>query len=93
LTFLSHILVCESSEIWIALGVRRWERALQSTIGFGPAPAALFRPTRKLGSGRCGKEVLSIASGTVGEALLTASLLPPSSNLQTTDNDAFDDFF
>ena len=35
--------VSESEEIWTALGVRRWECALQSSLGFSVAPMASFR--------------------------------------------------
>lgn len=34
----------ESEEIWAKLGVRRWECALQSTLGFAAPASALFRP-------------------------------------------------
>lgn len=38
--------VSESEELWRALGVRRWELALQSTLGFGTTAAATFgRPS------------------------------------------------
>ena len=36
--------VSESPSIWSSLGVRRWEYALQSSLGFGPAPAACYKP-------------------------------------------------
>ena len=39
--------VSEYEEVWKALGVRRWELALQSSLGFAPAPtASFFRPKR-----------------------------------------------
>jgi len=44
--YTDYMTVCESTEIWNALGVRRWEKVLQSTLGFGPAPAASFRPRK-----------------------------------------------
>jgi hypothetical protein len=34
----------ECEELWARLGVRRWEFALQSSLGFGPTATASFRP-------------------------------------------------
>jgi hypothetical protein len=34
----------ENEEVWNRLGVRRWEYALQSSLGFGPPATASFRP-------------------------------------------------
>eukprot|EP01041_Mallomonas_annulata_P010802 gene10802-22548_t len=36
--------VSESKDIWIRLGIRRWERSLQCSLGFGATPASSFRP-------------------------------------------------
>lgn len=55
--------VSESEEIWSSLGVRRWECALQSSLGFEVAPMTSFRfrrPSKDKGSsgggaGRKGK--------------------------------------
>ena len=41
--------VCESEEVWSALGIRRWEVALNSSLGFNPPAAASFL-TRPLSS-------------------------------------------
>lgn len=39
--------VSEYEEVWQRLGVRRWELALQSSLGFAPAPTTSFyRPSR-----------------------------------------------
>ena len=39
--------VSECEQLWQKLGVRRWERALQTTLGFGPAASTSFaRPRR-----------------------------------------------
>ncbi|KAJ1413586.1 ankyrin repeat-containing domain protein, partial [Ochromonadaceae sp. CCMP2298] len=39
--------VSEFEEIWTRLGVRRWELALQSSLGFAPsATSSFFRPSR-----------------------------------------------
>lgn len=47
----------ETEDLWSRLGVRRWECALRSSMGFGPAPAmSMFRPSGKSsGSSRSGK--------------------------------------
>ena len=34
--------VCESEEVWSGLGIRRWEIALNSSLGFGPTAASSF---------------------------------------------------
>lgn len=36
--------VSECQELWSRLKVRRWEFSLQSSLGFGPMPAASYRP-------------------------------------------------
>ena len=52
--------VSETEEIWQALGLRRWECALQSSLGFGQLPMSSFRMRRpsskdKLVSGKLQK--------------------------------------
>lgn len=43
----------EYEEVWKRLGVRRWELALQSSLGFAPAATmSFFRPTRKSSKGK-----------------------------------------
>ena len=72
-------LVCESAEIWSALGIRRWEKVLQSSLGFGPSPAAVFRPGRKLG-------VLSAGGGTVCKTVKNRGMIASSDDLQGDDH-------
>lgn len=43
----------EYEEVWQRLGVRRWELALQSSLGFAPAATmSFFRPSRKSSKGK-----------------------------------------
>lgn len=45
--------VSEYEEVWKRLGVRRWELALQSSLGFAPAATmSFYRPTRKSSKGK-----------------------------------------
>ena len=50
----------EAEEVWLRLGSRRWEFALQGSLGFAPIAAASFRPkgkqlSRKNSGGSCKK--------------------------------------
>mmetsp|Transcript_8486 Transcript_8486/g.12660 ORF Transcript_8486/g.12660 Transcript_8486/m.12660 type:complete len:328 (+) Transcript_8486:229-1212(+) len=46
----------ESSEVWVRLGNRRWEYALQGSLGFAPMATASFRPKSKIRKGKKSKE-------------------------------------